>query len=188
MQTRDRLALTSSIPSLAVLYSPSADSAIAAGDTFELGVTVSNVGSRGAIIKIYLDETSRPLWQWCKLSTQHIALETQQSGEVIFEIPIPLDTPPGTYQYLIVVDAERHYPDENPLQHQAQLTVLPPIQTEMAIDDPTFNLIPQSSSSAPITIQPGEQLELEALVFNRSNRVDRFLITANSTYPLAGGK
>lgn len=177
MQSLDRLAITS-VPSIAAIYSPSADYAIAAGDTFELGVTVSNQGSRGAVLKIYLDETSRPLWQWCKLSTQYIALETQQSGEVVFEVPIPLDTPPGTYQYLVVVDADRHYPNENPLQHQAQLTVLPPVQSEIAIDDPTFNLVPQSSSIAPITIQPGAKIELEAVVFNRSNRVDRFLLTA----------
>ncbi|MEM7759848.1 MAG: hypothetical protein AAF298_17215, partial [Cyanobacteria bacterium P01_A01_bin.40] len=177
MHSLERLAITS-IPSLAVIYSPSADSAIAAGDTFELGITISNQGNRGAVIKIYLDETSRPLWQWCKLSTQHIALETQQSGEMVFKIPIPLDTPPGTYKYLVVVDADRHYPDENPLQHQAQLTVLPPVQSETTIDDPTFNLIPQSSSTAPIKVTPGAKIELEAVVFNRSNRVDRFLLTA----------
>ena len=166
------------VKSLAVICSPSGDYAIMAGETFELRVTVTNQGHHSAIINICLDETSQPLWQWCKISTQHVALETQQSSEVVFQIPIPLDTPPGIYSYLLIVDASQHYPEENPIQHQAKLQVLPPVQSVVRVNDPTFNLLPPSSSHEPIVIQGGATLELEASVFNRSHRVDRFRLTA----------
>ncbi len=166
------------IKSLAVICSPSGDYTLAAGETFELRVTVSNQGHSSAIINISLDETSQPLWQWCKVSTQHLALDTQQSSEVVFQIPIPADTPPGIYSYLLVVDASQHYPEENPIQHQAKLQVLPPVQSVVRVNDPTFNLLPKSSSTEPIVITGGTTLELEAVVFNRSHRVDRFRLSA----------
>ena len=166
------------IKSLAVICNPSGDYAIAAGETFELRVTVSNQGNNSAIINICLDETSQPLWQWCKISTQHVALETNQSSELIFTIPIPLDTPPGIYSYLLIVDASQHYPEENPIQHQAKLQILPPIQSVVRVNDPTFNLLPPSSSTEPLVVPRGATLEIEAVVFNRSHRVDRFRITA----------
>lgn len=177
MLTRKYPALTP-VQSLAVIYSPSEDYAIAAGETFELRITVSNQGNHSAIIKVYLDDTSQPLWQWCRLSTQYLALETQQSSEIVLQIPIPLDTPPGVYSYLVVVDASQHYPDENPIQHQAKLTVLPPVQSVVKVNDPTFNIIPPSTSVAPLILQPIKMLELEVVVFNRSNRVDRFRLSA----------
>ncbi len=166
------------IKSLAVICNPSGDYAIAAGQTFELRVTVSNQGNHSAIINICLDETSQPLWQWCKISTQHVALEPNQSSELIFTIPIPLDTPPGIYSYLLIVDASQHYPEENPIQHQAKLQILPPIQSVVRVNDPTFNLLPPSSSQEPLVVPRGATLEIEAVVFNRSHRVDRFRISA----------
>ena len=160
--------------SFSAIYSPSADSAIAAGEMFELKVTATNQGNRDAIIRVYLDETSQPLWRWCKLSSQNLALATGQSSQINLQIPIPVDTPPGVYSYLVVVDAARTYPQSNPLQHRAKLTVLPPIQSVVKVNDPTFNLLPTSSSTKPIALPVGDKIELEVIVNNRSNRVDRF--------------
>lgn len=163
--------------SISAIYNPSKEQAIAAGETFELRVTVSNQGLNSAVINVYLDETCQPLWNWCRFSTKNLALDTQQSSEVLFEIPIPLAAPPGIYNYLIVVDAPEHYPEENPLQHQGKLQILPPIQSVVRVNDPTFQLLPPTSSLEPIVVQGGRILELNVMVFNRSNRVDRFRLT-----------
>ena len=163
--------------SLSAIYNPSDEQAIAAGETFELRVTVTNQGFNSAVINVYVDETCQPLWTWCQFSTKNLALDTQQSSEILFKIPIPLAAPPGIYSYLIVVDAPEHYPEENPLQHQGKLQILPPIQSVVKVNDPTFQLIPATSSTEPIVIQAGAIIELNVIVFNRSNRVDRFRLT-----------
>ncbi|MBE9048058.1 hypothetical protein IQ255_27300, partial [Pleurocapsales cyanobacterium LEGE 10410] len=174
MLARHQRPLITNARSFSAIYSPSADSAIAAGEIFELNVTLTNQGDRDAIIRVYLDETSQPIWRWCKLSSQNLALATGQSSQINLQIPIPADTPPGVYSYLVVVDAARTYPQENPLQHQAKLTVLPPVQSVVKVNDPTFNLLPISSSTKPIALPVGDKIELEVIVNNRSNRVDRF--------------
>ncbi|MEO0987654.1 MAG: hypothetical protein AAFY20_19255, partial [Cyanobacteria bacterium J06639_14] len=50
---------------LAVLLSPSGHYAVEAGETFDISLTINNQGSRGAVIDVYLDETSQEFCQWC---------------------------------------------------------------------------------------------------------------------------
>ncbi len=164
---------------LALVANPSGDYAIAAGQTFELRVTLSNQGPIGAIIDLYIDGASQPLHQWCVAPEERLALSPQQSSEVVFQFPIPVQTLPGSYPYVLVADAPQHYPEETPIRHSGRLQVLPPVQTAAQVNDPTFTLLPTTSVTKPAIVQPGQPFEVRVLVNNRSNRVDRFRVQCN---------
>ena len=166
--------LVKSSSSLAIIYNPSGDYSVTAGDTFSLRVTITNQGVRSALMNVYIDETSDPLWQWCKQPFQQIALSIGESSEVVFEFSIPLTAIPDTYDYLLIVDAPRHYPQETPLTHKRALKILSPVESVVPIKDPTFVLSPETNSNQPLSIQSGQTIEIQALVFNNSERVDRF--------------
>ncbi len=169
-------ALTPGKP-LSTIINPSGDFAIAPGSTFELCVTITNEGNQSALIDIFIDETSQPLRQWCVSPYERLALGRGQSSEVIFEIQVPLNTLPDSYNYMLVIDAQQHYPEDTPIQHQAKLQVLPFVQEAVRVSDPTFTLLPVTSSTAPALIPPGTALDVQVLVYNRSDRVDRFRLT-----------
>jgi hypothetical protein len=162
---------------LSVILTPSGSAAIAVGETFTLSVTLRNQGNLGAIIDVYIDETSQPLRQWCAAPRVRLALDTQQSTEVTFQFQIPLQALPGSYSYVLVVDAPEHYPEATPIRHSAQLQILPSIATAIQGSDPTFGLQPLTSSQQPLVIQPGVPQEISIVVNNRSHRVDRFRLT-----------
>ncbi len=162
---------------LTIITSPAGDYAIAAGEIFELRVTVSNQGNQGALIDIYIDETSALPRQWCTSPSERLALGTAHSGEVVFRFQVPPQAIPDTYNYLLVVDAPTHYPEDTPIRHEARLQVLPPVQLAVRVNDPTFTTLPATSSSKPAVVQPGQPLAFRVLVYNRSNRVDRFRLT-----------
>lgn len=175
-------ALTPGKP-LSMIVNPSGDAPITPGLTFELCVTVTNEGNQSALIDIYIDETSQFLHQWCISPYERLALGRGQSSEVVFQIPVPLDAIPGTYNYLLIVDAQQHYPQDTPIQHQARLQVLPFVQEAIRVNDPTFTLLPLTNSAAPAVVQPGEFLEVQVLVHNRSDRVDQFRLTCPDLAP-----
>lgn len=162
---------------LTIITNPAGDYAIAAGETFELRVTVTNQGNQGALIDIYIDETSTLPRQWCTSPSERLALGTAHSGEVVFRFQVPPQAIPDTYSYLLVVDAPSHYPEDTPIRHEARLQVLPPVQLAVRVNDPTFTTLPATSSSKPAVIQPGQPLPFQVLVYNRSDRVDRFRLT-----------
>ncbi|NJO21085.1 MAG: hypothetical protein HC838_15060 [Spirulinaceae cyanobacterium RM2_2_10] len=161
---------------LAIVTNPSGDYAIAAGQTFELRVTISNQGTLGAVIDLYIDEASQPLHQWCDPPEERLALSPQQSSEVVFEFSVPVQALPATYPYVLIADAPDHYPEETPIRHSGTLRVLPPVQTTAQVNDPTFTLLPSTSASKAAIIQPNQPFEVRVLVNNRSNRVDRFRV------------
>lgn len=163
--------------SLTLIVNPSGDYALSAGTTFELRVTVVNQGNLGAIIDVYIDETSTSVWDWCLNPRERLALSPQQSAEVVFECPVPPQTIPGTYHYSLVVDAPQHYPEDTPIHHAANLQVLPLVQSAVRTDDPTFSLVPTSTATEPTIIQPGRPLTVRAIVNNRDRRVDRFRLS-----------
>ncbi|MFP4410707.1 COG1470 family protein [Coleofasciculus sp.] len=176
-------ALTPGKP-LSMIVNPSGDAPITPGSTFELCVTITNEGNQSALIEIYIDETSQFLHQWCISPYERLALGRGQSSEVVFQIPVPLDAIPGTYNYLLMVDAQQHYPQDTPIQHQARLQVLPFVQEAIRVNDPTFTLLPLTNSAAPAVVQPGEFLEVQVLVHNRSDRVDQFRLTCPDLAPI----
>ncbi|MGD1861061.1 MAG: hypothetical protein ACFB0E_13945 [Leptolyngbyaceae cyanobacterium] len=162
------------IRSVEWVVNPSGDIAIASGDSIELRVTLMNQGHKGAVFDVYLDETAIPVRHWCTEPYQRLALDAQQSAEVVFPIQVPLSTLPDDYSFLLILDAPQHYPEETPLQHPGRLRVVPPVQTVEQTQDPTFQVLPETTPEQPAILRPGQPLELQTIVRNRSDRVDRF--------------
>ena len=164
---------------LAVIPNPSGDYAVIAGSTFELCVTVSNKGNQSALIDIYIDEVSQMLRQWCDSPFERLALSPKSTSEVVFQFQVPAQTLPGTFHYQLVVDAPQHYPEDTPIRYSQRLQVLSAIEDAVTVSDPTFTVIPATSSVAPLVVQPGQPLQVTVLVDNRSDRVDRFWLSCS---------
>ncbi|BAY15496.1 hypothetical protein NIES21_13130 [Anabaenopsis circularis NIES-21] len=162
---------------LAIIFNPSGDYAVQAGAKFELNITVTNKGVESALIDIFIDELSPQLIQWCDAPKQRLALSPNSVGEVLFEFHVPVTAIPSTYNYSIVVDAPLHYPEDTPIRHGAKIQVLPAIETVVRVSDPTFSLLPLTSSRSPAKILPGGILQVNVNVHNRSDRVDRFRLS-----------
>jgi hypothetical protein len=159
---------------LAVIYNPSSDFAVKTGERFEICVTVTNKGSESALIDVFIDELSYQLIQWCEAPRQRLALGPNSISEVLFEFNVPVEAIPQTYNYLIIIDAPAHYPEDTPIRHAARIQVVPAIETVVQVSDPTFLLSPATSSQSPVQISPGGVAQFNINVHNRSDRVDRF--------------
>ena len=182
-QTNSLAELTATTASpISIITAPPGDYAIGAGEVFELSVTLRNQGHLGAIINVFIDESS-PLRPWCSSPYQRLALDSQQNCEVVFRFSVPVQTIPGFYPYLLVIDAPDHYPEHTPIQHHAKLQVLPPVEAAVRGNDPTFFLDPDTTSTAPLVVQPGVAHTLKVLVHNRSERVDRFRLACTDLDP-----
>lgn len=165
---------------LAIITNPSGEQSIQAGDEpFKLRVTVTNQGNESALIDVYIDRNCPLIQEACYLppTPQRLALNPGQSSEVEFEIPIQRNTTPGLYDYLLVVDAPNHYPEDTPLQFPNQLRITPFIQETSTDSDPSFTIRPLTNSEQRIPVAPGELIELSVEVLNRGKRVDRFRLT-----------
>lgn len=162
---------------LAVIVNPSESASVFAGETFELRVTVTNQGNQGAVINVYLDESSGLLRQWCTSPYESLALANNSSAEIAFRVQIPMNATPNNYKYLLIIDAPKHYPEDTPIRYEELLQVLPPVQSTVRVNDPTLAILPATSAAQPATIKPGEPLDLKITVYNRSARVDRFRVT-----------
>jgi hypothetical protein len=159
---------------LGIILNPSGDATAVAGGTFELSITVSNQGSESALINIYIDESSTAMRSWCASPYERLGLGPLHSREVVFRFEIPPDALPQTYDYCLVIDAPQHYPEDTPILHRARLAVAPALRETQTVSDATFSLQPATSSTQPLVLPPGEPLTLQAIVRNRSDRVDRF--------------
>ena len=159
---------------LSVLVSPSGQYAVEAGESYDISLTLHNQGMRGAIIDVYVDESSTTVCKWCSNPYERLALEVGHSNEVRFKITVPVQTLPGTYDYLIVVDAPNHYPEDTPLRYPAQVKVLPPVRSDINLNDATFATTPESSSHQPMVLPPATPVPVQIVVHNRSDRVDQF--------------
>jgi len=162
---------------LAVIPNPSGEHAVVAGTSFELRVTVSNKGYQSALIDIYIDEVSQTLLQWCDSPQERLALSPQSTSEVVFTFLVPAQASPGIYNYLLVVDAPQHYPEDTPIRYSQKLQVLPYVEDAVRVSDPTFTVTPATNSLTPAIIQPGQILQVTVAVHNRSDRVDRFWLS-----------
>lgn len=167
------------------------------GDTIKLHAIVINQGDQSAVIDLsfIFDDEFKNLTGWSIPPQESLAIATQQtSDEVTFEFHIPVDALPGTYDYTLVVDAPQHYPQDTPINFPLQLKILLKEQTVVRVNDPTFSLKPSSNTNKPLIFHPGEPLQVEVTVQNRSNRVDRFRLTCPDldedwftiTYPTTG--
>lgn len=168
---------------LAVILSASAKESITPGSVLSLSVTISNKGRQSAIIDVSIDARSTVLQQWCLSSYERLALGPDQSGEVVFPIRVPTNALPGIYPYQMIVDAQEHYPEDTPIQFVQQIQVLPSTQDVVHTSDPTFVLQPMTTPQTPAIIQPGGALPVQVLVYNRSDRVDRFRLVCTDLPP-----
>lgn len=162
---------------LATIISPSKEVTARAGSSVELCVTVSNQGNQGALIDIFIDEASAIPDSWCVSSHERLALGSKQTSEVFFRFQIPVEALPGSYEYTIVVDARQHYPEDTPILNPGKLQVIPLVHEARTVNDPTFIVQPTTTPEEPVLLQPGAPLEATALVYNRSDRVDQFLLS-----------
>jgi hypothetical protein len=147
------------------------------GEILELHVVVMNQGDQNAIIDVFLDEAFQTLTRLSIAPCERVALGPQQSIEVSFQVPIPIDTLPGTYDYNLIVDAPQHYPADTPIQFFQQVKVLLKEQTIIREFDPTFSLQPTSNAGYPLVFKLGTPLQIAIVVENRSTRVDSFRLT-----------
>lgn len=168
---------------IATIVSPSGQHAIEAGSTVELSVIVHNRGAHNALIDVYLSDVSQIVMQWCSNPFQRLALIAGQSSEVLFQLQVPLQIPPEVYPYQVVVDAPDHYPEDTPIQYDQRIQVIPKYQTTVEVNDPTFTVQPITRSNQPLLMQPGGSVEVALMVYNRSDRVDRFRLTCPDLAP-----
>ena len=162
---------------LSVILSSAGRDLVSPGNPFELGVTVTNRGSRSAVIHVYIDDMAPVLRNWCQTSQGALALAPGQSGEVLFTFAVPVEVMPGIFNYRVVVDAPEHYGEFPPGRYPQQIQVLPTILDRSQTADPTFVVAPPSSTQAPLPGVPGGRLPFQIQIFNRSERGDRFRLT-----------
>lgn len=162
---------------IALIIVPANTRLVTVGDEVEIFVTVTNRGNQSALIDVYVDESSQPLYAWFTGSREQLALGADQSAEVSFRLKVPVQAFPGTYDYTIVVDAPQHYPEDTPISRTRQLQLLPRIEQGIRQTDPTFTLDPPSAETRPLVCRPGQPLLVQANVHNRSERTDRYRLT-----------
>ena len=168
---------------LKVIINPPGLQAGMPGESVELHVVVINQGDQSAIIDIYLDDAFQLFTRLAISPCERVALAPQQSIEVSFQVPIPIETLPGTYDYAIIVDAPQHYPADTPIQFPQQIKVLLKEQTSVREYDPTFFLQPGSNPGQPLTFASGSPLQVALTVDNRSRRVDSYRVTCQDVEP-----
>ncbi|MEB3211611.1 MAG: hypothetical protein VKL39_09650, partial [Leptolyngbyaceae bacterium] len=168
---------------IAVIINPSGHHTVEAGATIEISVIVHNRGNQNALIDVYLTDVSQVVMQWCSMPFQRLALIAGQSSEVLFHLQVPLQIPPESYPYQIVVDAPDHYPEDTPLQYNQLVQVIPKYQASVEVNDPTFTVQPITRSNQPLMLQPGGSVEVSLMVYNRADRVDRFRLSCPDLDP-----
>jgi hypothetical protein len=175
LQTDETAALPiAAVSPLGVIFNTAGKDILIPGSVFTLSVTVSNKGSQSAVIDIWIDPISEEIRQWYTPGRERLALGPGQSNEVVFQFRVPAITLPGLYSYQVVIDAQEHYPEDTPLRFPQQIQVLTAIENIVRDSNPTFVLQPVSRSTEPILLQPGAALQLQVMVDNRGDRVDRF--------------
>lgn len=175
LQTDENTVLPiAAVSPLGVIFNTAGKDSLISGSVFTLSVTVSNKGSQSAVIDIWIDPISEEIRPWYTPRQERLALGLGQGNEVVFQFRVPMGTIPGLYSYQVVVDAQEHYPEDTPLRFPQQIQVLPAIEDIVRDSNPTFVLQPVSRSTEPILLQPGEALQLQVMVDNRGDRVDRF--------------
>lgn len=148
------------------------------GDTLQLHVIITNQGNKDAKIFVDFDEAFQNLNLSNNSLQECLSLADQKSYEVSFEFQIPTNTPPGTYDYRLIVDAPDDYPEETPISFPLQIQVLIKEQTvRRGGDDPTFTVKPATNPNNPLIYKPGQPLQLVVTVNNHCQQVDRFRLT-----------
>ncbi|MGB3650717.1 MAG: hypothetical protein WBA41_05835 [Rivularia sp. (in: cyanobacteria)] len=150
------------------------------GETVKIHIVVINEGQQSAVINLFFtfDETFEKISNWSSSPRASLAIAPgESSDEVTFELEIPIDALPGTYDYTFVVDSPEHYPQDTPIDFPGQIKVLLKEQTVIRANDPTFSIQPATNPSKPLVYKFDQFLQVTVKVENRSTRVDRFRLT-----------
>ena len=183
-ETLNSMSSTSvSLRPLSIILNPSGTVSTSTGESFELCVTVTNQGDHSAVISVALDKDSSSIYPWCAFPSESLALSVGQSCEVVFLIQVPPTAPPDDYNYTLIIDAPKHYPEHTPIQYKGRVIVLPAIQEVVRVNDPTFITLPRTTSDDPHPLRLGEIWQVLVSVSNRSDRVDRFRVTVPDLDP-----
>jgi hypothetical protein len=117
--------LTAASP-LGVIFNAAGQDRVLPGSRFTLSVTISNKGLQSAVIDVWIEPLAEDLRRWYPPARERLALGTGQSNEVLFQFQLPVNTLPGSYSYLVVVDAQEHYLElEDIQQHPLPIDTLP---------------------------------------------------------------
>jgi hypothetical protein len=163
--------------SLKATINPSGVQSVMPGDNLEIHAIITNQGNKSAEIDVFFDERFEKLNQSNSSPRERLALAPQQTLEVSFKFQIPINAFPGTYDYTLVVDAPKDYPEDAPLQYPRQIKVLLKEQTVIRENDPTFSVKRATNPSNPLIYKPSDSLEIIVTVDNRSSLVDLFRLT-----------
>lgn len=150
------------------------------GETLKQRVVVNNKGTQPAEIDLWIaatDDKSEVVLRWCTFNKPNplkLDANSQEAVELTFEIP--LEATIDLYNYEILVDAQSQYPGKIDRRPQ-QLRILPSEQDAELDQEPAFSLQPTTSSIQPFPLLPGETLDVNIKIENRSKRVDRFYVT-----------
>ncbi|WP_218081926.1 COG1470 family protein [Anthocerotibacter panamensis] len=167
---------------LKVVLDPPGSQVVYPGDSFDLGVVVTNRDTQSPTVVVSVVELSQ-MYQWCQPPRQgRFSLGPGQYTEVTFHFQIPDQALSGTYEYGVLVEAPEHYPD--PILRSQLLVIQPrPANAQVRDNDPTFILNPVTSPELPALLttgtpyKPSSPLTVTVQVHNRSNQVDRFQVT-----------
>jgi hypothetical protein len=168
---------------LVVILNSSGQNVLSPGESFQLGITVTNKGGKSAIIDVLLEDLPMELTSWWLTLRECLALGSSHSGEAVFQLNVPVTAQPGLYEYTLVIDAAQHYPEETPIRYPQRLQILPGVQDATYSNDPSFIVQPTTQPNKPILLQPGGGIPIQVLVHNRSDRVDRFRLTCPDLSP-----
>jgi len=150
------------------------------GETLKQRVVVNNKGTQPAEVDLWIaatDDKSEVVLRWCTFNKPNplkLDANSQETVELTFEIP--LEATIDLYNYEILVDAQSQYPGKIDRRPQ-QLRILPSEQDAELDHEPTFSLQPTTSSTQPFPLLPGETLDVNVKIENRSKRVDRFYVS-----------
>ncbi|MBT9314533.1 COG1470 family protein [Leptothoe spongobia] len=159
---------------IGVIISSSGQDQVLPGDSLEIRVTVTNKGDKSAVIDIFLDELPVAIHPWCETIQTQLALDPGEGEDVTLRFDVPATALAGAYDYWLVVDAPDHYSGRPPHRYPHSLKVLPPPQSALRENTPTFAVEPVTTHTKPIKVLPGNPLQFQVYVYNRSDRVDRF--------------
>lgn len=158
------------------------ENALKAGDTLKRILTLKNQGQQDAKIDVWihpLDQQSDLLhwvsWNLRKHSTFPIPLKSGTSDEIEVQFKVPAMARPGVYAYEIQAESSA-YPGEIAKRSQ-QFEVRPSEHYLEDRNEPTFSIQPHTSSEQPQVIQPGQSLDVEILVKNRSKQIGQFSVS-----------
>jgi hypothetical protein len=154
--------------------------------TVEVYASISNQGDRNAVLDLAIDvadEASLPLLDWIVPRRVRLQLPPQAKETVLFQVFVPGYAEPNRYHYSLVVDSPEHYPEHTPLQAVHSLNVVSASIVPYQAEAPAISLSPATNATQPRTLKPGEMFEIEILIDNRTQLVDRFHVICTDLDP-----